>query len=388
MGHLHHLLTLGLGISTALFSQPKPPLRVSIVGTISTSKSPSYIGVMRELPVQNLMLTLAKGPKPESFIISALNNSRTDIKDLLELGLIRKDGNRYFINFALFTLEDQKLVLDVTNAYAESLEKAMLRHENEIKSIICDYDATGVDPKSVAYILVGCAGLDWNGLRLTADKGYRATTEHKPDGDYVPHAEENGEISVKKIYWGSRTDFFGDVQFTTFGDDVAKRLNLPDDFAETICNIMLSLRESPKNINELALTLGISRPEVEELISILSAYGWVEMVSNRYLIKIPVFTKRDAPMIKKVLSIVNQTMETWIQENYSKLRSDLKSMSYARSGVAFNEGFTMIWHYLFGLTNRKLIKAGLFADPYSEDRKFPGSIPVFFDPKIAGISPP
>jgi hypothetical protein len=46
--------------------------------------------------------------------------------------------------------------------------------------------------------------------------------------------------------------------------------------------------------------------------------------------------------------------------------------------VPFTESFTMVWHYIFGITNRRLVEAGLFADPYNEKRKFKGFIPLVY----------
>lgn len=388
MGHLHQRIALLLGLTTALFSQSKEPLRYSIIGSIDTSRSPNYFGVMNEISLQKFFLTLAKSAMPESAVHSALKGTRTGVKELLDLGLIRKVENEYFLNFALFTVEDQKRVIEVIDPYAESLSKALLVHQKEITSVLASYDAEGVDRKALAFLVLGCASLDWDGLQLTEDKGYRAVTGHKPDGEYVPHAEENGDISIEKIYWGSRTNSYKEISFTTFGDDVSKRLTPPKEFAEPICRIMLSLRESPKTIKELAMTPGITPLETDGLLPILLAYDWVVESAGRYRIKIPVFTTRDEAMIKKILAIGNQVMDMWLKENYQRLKLDMKSMSYTRSGVAFEEGFTMIWHYLFGLANKKLVAAGLFADPYAVGRKFKGSFPVIYDAKKSSFSPP
>ena len=36
----------------------------------------------------------------------------------------------------------------------------------------------------------------------------------------------------------------------------------------------------------------------------------------------------------------------------------------------------MIWHYIFGMANQKLVEAGMFADPYAPGRHHSGAIGV------------
>lgn len=87
-------------------------------------------------------------------------------------------------------------------------------------------------------------------------------------------------------------------------------------------------------------------------------------------------------MTRQILAIGHQVMGQWLAENYDSIRAELKDLSFTRSGVAFSEGFTMIWHYLFGITNRKLVEAGLFGDPYETTRRHKGAIPVVYELKL------
>ena len=50
--------------------------------------------------------------------------------------------------------------------------------------------------------------------------------------------------------------------------------------------------------------------------------------------------------------------------------------------MMFIINFYNIWHDLFGATNRMLVEAGLFADPYSEFYGAKGIIPVVFDESL------
>jgi hypothetical protein len=44
-----------------------------------------------------------------------------------------------------------------------------------------------------------CAGRARAGLELTAEKGYRKTKEERPNGNYVPYAEEFSGASLERI---------------------------------------------------------------------------------------------------------------------------------------------------------------------------------------------
>lgn len=115
--------------------------------------------------------------------------------------MIRREGDCYFLNFALFTAAEVKHIREVSERYAGSLSYAILAHRAEIESALHDYDAPGVDRKAVAYFVLGCASLDWDGLNITAAKGCRKETEDRPDGQYVPDAEEITSQSLERIYW-------------------------------------------------------------------------------------------------------------------------------------------------------------------------------------------
>jgi hypothetical protein len=389
-----------------------PLLEYSIVGSSSCDNKPCYSEIMSSIPVQQFLLDLAKGPRQVRAADAAAERTNVSIADLLALRLIRRDGDQYFLNFALFTAADVKRIREVSERYAGSLAGALLARHEEIATALRVYDAPGVDPKAVAYFLLGCASLDWEGLNLTARKGYRKATEEKPDGNYVPFAQEITEVSLEKIYWGSHNSSHDGVSLTSFGDHHSSpRYMLPDLLwqipklppsypdtlkaalrelmAESLDRIgyqlgrmMLALRDTQKSGTELARAAGAKENEAKALLRTLVALDYVVEQKGRYRAQIPVLTKRDEAMARKILAIGNQVMEQWLSENYESIRAELKDLSFMRSGVPFSEGFTMIWHYLFGITNRKLVEAGLFADPYETTRKYKGAIPVVYELKL------
>ncbi len=379
MGRLLFRLLLLLLAGPPLYSEPEPPLRASIAGTINMGKSPNYFRTMSGLPVQRFLLELAKGPLSEAAAVTALADAPGTLKDLLALGLIRKEGDRYHLNFALFTVSDQKRIREAIRPHAESLAKALEARKGELLGALAAYDVPGVDRRDLAFIVLGCMSLDWDGLVLTAEQGYRAAPGPRPDGNYVPQAEESSPLSLRGLYWGSQTSDENGLWLTTFGDHACKRLTPPSEFTEPMLRIMMALREGSISLNDLGRSKGLDRTEVARLMPILQAYGWVKEDAGRFRVRIPVLSRRDEPMVNNVRAIGRQVMSVWLKQHYVQLQRELGDLSYSRSGVRFQEGFTEIWHYLFGVANERLVAAGFFADPYDADRAFKGFLTVVYN---------
>ncbi len=80
---------------------------------------------------------------------------------------------------------------------------------------------------AVALFAIGCVSLDWDGLTLTAARGYR--TEPKAAEPYLPLAwQTEGGGDKRGLYWGSHS-MTDTITFTTFGDHAGvSRVAFPD----------------------------------------------------------------------------------------------------------------------------------------------------------------
>jgi len=389
-------------------SPERPVLQYSIVGSSSCETSPCYSGVMQDVAVQKFLLELANNPQGVHTEKAAALEVAEAIPDLLALQLIRLDAELYRLNFALFTAADVDRIRQVSEVYARSLAAALLAQRTQIEGLLGEYNAPGVDPKAVAYFLLGCVSLDWDGLDLTAAMGYRKTSGERPDGKYVPHAQERADETLKGIYWGSHNETYDGIRVTSFGDHHSLPRNmLPDVFwripgfpssyprtlkialsnfvadsfalrAQEFLRIMLALRDGEKSAEDLALTLSVEEGDTRVLLDVLLALEYISEHDGLYRARIPVLTARDEVMARSILAIGNQVMATWLSENYPRMKDELQDLGFARAGVPFEDGYTMIWHYLFGLANRELVEGGLFADPYAPDRTYQGAIPAVY----------
>ena len=386
-------------------------LEHSIVGSESCSKpGPCYSALMEKVPVQRFFLDLAHSPIVAADAETRLSGAGVSIDDLLALRLVRREGGRYVLNFPLFTASDVGLVRTRSEGYADSLAGAIVSRRMDLDRELAAYDAPGVDRGAVAFFLLGCVSLDWDGLEITARQHYRKVADRRPDGDYVPAAEEKTEENVKGIYWGSHNSAYGEVRFTSFGDHFSRRFAFPDLFwtvplrltgrsedpegatealqalagasvqhsAPYVGRIMLALRDGEKTSDEIAATAKLSPEDTASLLKALVALDYMREVGGRYRASIPVLSERDRVMADHVRAIGYEAMGRWLSESYPTIRADMKDLSFTHSGVPLEEGFTMIWHYIFGITNRKLVEAGLFADPYAPTRKYKGSIPAVY----------
>ena len=225
----------------------------------------------------------------------------------------------------------------------------------------------------------------------------------------MPYAEEITENSLERIYWGSHNSTYGSVQLTSFGDHFSPRYALPDLLwrlsshtvperwpdaikqriaavladppqrtGERAGRMMLALRDADKSVEELARAARMKKPEAEALLALLAELGYVGEQGARYRASVPVLAKKDLAMVTRLRRIGWEVMDAWLAANYDKVRTELADTAPTRNGVAYGEGFTQIWHYLFGIANRQLVEASLFADPYAPSRKFKGFVPTAF----------
>ena len=207
-------------------------LEYRIAGLSSCVTSPCWQKAMELIEVQRLLLQLAASTSDAENIDSLLKGSGITREDLEKLQLIRKEQDRWALNFSLFTTEDIRKIREVSGQYAQSLADGFITRRQEIEAILGSYSVPGVDPKTVAFVLLGCVSLDWDGLNITARKGYRQITGKRPDGQYVPWAEEaSAKKDIQNVYWGSHSDGSKGIQFTSFGDHYSlPRYSFPDLF--------------------------------------------------------------------------------------------------------------------------------------------------------------
>jgi hypothetical protein len=247
---------------------PEPELlNYSITGwSRSTSPAENATYAMTHREVQRLLLDIAESPRKRDDVEQALAGSGVSLSDMIANGSLRLEDGRYWLNFSLLTRADQEIVRRATDKYSQSLANAMLDRRAEIEALLKRYDLQGVDPTEVAFAVLGCFSLDWDGLNLSTAKGYLAVPPKRKNGEFYFMAEETGGLSLKRIFWGSNNDRYGEYDFTIFGDHFSPRVGLStvrsqastaqgmseEELGKVVGAMMSALREGPHTLVVLA----------------------------------------------------------------------------------------------------------------------------------------
>ncbi len=368
------------------------------------ASSREFMLVMAHLEVQKVLLDVASEPRTAAFLEERLKGTGVALETLQTLRLIRREGDKYALAFSLLTNADLDKIRAVAEVEGKSLATALLARCSEIENILARNPQLGVDWKARAFIVLGCASLDWDGLDFVRKRGYLAVPE---EGTYLPDAHQiGGGGSLRGIYWGSHS-FHETIAVTSFGDHYSLPRNALPDIISSVANLlprleapeslksrlvgaagalirrraglmMLSLREGEKTLEQLAGASGITDEETQKLVNFLLELNYIGAVDGRYRALIPVFNEHDEPMVKDLRHLGQEVMVKWFNEHYKALCQELSNLTPVRYEVPLAEGFYWVWHYIFGLANRELVTAGLFADPYDASRVFKGFIPTAY----------
>jgi hypothetical protein len=348
--------------------------------------------------VQQLLLEMAESPRSAGYIENALNELDITLSDLLNLQLVRQDGNRFELSFILYTREDMDMIRAVAEEMGKLLAESILARRTEIENIIkCDVPS-GVDWRETAFIIIGCVSLDWDGLRISRNKGFLTQPQN---GEYIPQAiQPGGGGSKRALYWGSH-NYHSQIAITSFGDHFSVRQVLPDinwrmevdapdplnksliDAARGLIRlgigrIMIALREADLNVSELSVKADLPEDDTERLVKLLLDLDYIVEVDTKYRAIITVLTDRDRKRVNQLRQIGKNVILNWFDENYSDMCQKLSDLTPVKYGVPLADGFYWVWHYVFGIANRELVDSGLFADPYDPERQFQGCIPAVY----------
>jgi hypothetical protein len=367
------------------------------------SHSSNLKSALDDISVQKALLDVAQKPRTEEYLKSVLPAARISPKSLVELGLLRQQANFYSIGFYLFSHLDEARMREITESQAHAMAAAILKRRSEIETIMQEYQLPGIDPHAALYMMLGCFSLDWDGLVLTEERGYRSSRRKAIYGWQPPGLSRRG------FYKGSHNTPYGKVTLTSFGDHaIQPRHTFPDllwgqegypdplkqqlkgiigtkgkqTIGKQVARLMTALRDGEMSLSDLAKVMGDSENDVRKLADFLVELLYLNNKNSKYSTRIPVFTSRDSMIVRRIRKIGREEMERWFESGYRQLHNELADLSPFRYGVSQEEFFYEIWHDVFGAVNRILVESGLFADPYSEYYGAKGVIPLVFEKSI------
>jgi hypothetical protein len=402
-----HVVQAQSGAETAA---SKSLISTGVTGSINASglDDPQY--VLSFVPIQHLMLDAAKRPLSKEEIQKAVQGTPLTLDHLLRLELLRKEQDVYRLNYLLLTVQDQQNIYRVSARYGQSLAEAFRARRAEFDAIFSRYPNATLRPQ-LMFDLVAGAALNWGGLDLTTELGYRVQPpRHAKGGVYLIHSAEVGaQLDFTGLCLDSQTAPGPTMSFSTFGDgpslprlqglpDVFDGLEsamedwrkLPDVYAalrsEYIALLLLAIDDAGQVINAVAhgtdtdegLAKALPLPDDRRtaVLGLLAAIGYLRHADHRYLVGVPLLTEGDKPLVEATLKLSREIMAEWLRRNYPSMKDDLSGLSPMRNGLPFSLAFSEVWHYEFGFATKFLAESGFYANPRAQGNRYEGYVPL------------
>jgi len=402
-------------------SSSKSLLSTGITGSNSSYGMDSPQHILSFRPVQELVLKAANGPLTKTEIESKLAGIDPTIDHLLRMYILREEGDKYFLNYLLLTKDDQKKIFSVSQSYAKDLSKIFTAEKSFFYDLLVNQGISESLMDETLFTLVAGMLLNWEGLKIATELGYRPEPTEYPNGDkYILHSSENGvEEPSLGMYWGSHTTTANlKWVFSTFGDgnSIPRLKGIPDlyesiyrDGFETFKaddevfgavakhfvtyineaeirdagSIMFALSEGPKSKDTLAKIVDISPARFDATLKLLEAFDHISTTSEgEYINTVPVFTENDQQMINNALEKGRRILKEWLSENYDSISNDLQSLSPMKNGLPFSLAFNEVWHYIFGFTTKYLAENGFYINPRNPEYRFKGYVPLVWSSEV------
>ncbi|MGA2859948.1 MAG: hypothetical protein ABSE40_24020 [Candidatus Sulfotelmatobacter sp.] len=397
--------------SSAENAASKPLISTSVTGFIKASglDDPQY--VLSFVPVQRLMLEATRRPLTREEIQKAIQETPVTLDRLLQLELLRtNDKDTYRLNYLLLTVEDRRTIYRVSARYGQSLADAFRAHRAEFDEIVSRYPNAALRPQLMFDLIAGAA-LNWGGLDLTTELGYRVQEpRHATGGVYLVHSDELGaQLDSTGLYLDSETGPGSKMSFSTFGDGLSSpRLQgLPDVFdgldsaiedwrklpdvygalrSEYLQLLLLAIDDAGQAMNAvangtdtdatLAKTLPLPEGRRIAILRLLTAIGYLRDTDHGYVVGVPALTERDKPLVDATLKLSRDIMTDWLRQNYAPVKNELSELSPMRNGLPFSLVFSEVWHYEFGFAAKSLAESGFYANPRAPGNRYEGYVPL------------
>jgi hypothetical protein len=388
-----------------------PLLHTGITGVkhVTGLADPTFVLKLR--PVQHVVLDAVNGPIAAAHIDSLLNGAPVSRSDLVTLGILRPHGDEYAIAYLVLTADDQRAIYAASETYGPSLARAYESYRADFDRLLAHYRRPALRAE-LAFAIVAGMSMNWDGLKLTTELGYRVAPVHYRNGDvYLFHSNQPGANNpALGIYSESHSLPGPRTVFTTFGDgpSIPRTYGIPDVFdgpaedgleslkgdpvaygavqGELLAYIedgtadagamMSALADAPLTVQALRARVAIPDTRLNASLHFLEALGYIHKSADTYDVAVPVLTLHDKPMLDSTLALSRRIMTEWLAANHGAIEHDLAGLSSVRDGLPFAAPFSEVWHYIFGLAAKSLAAEGFYADPRAPGRRDIGYVPL------------
>ncbi len=347
--------------------------------------------------VQEALLELAHEPLDSEQLHAKYSQVEAEIANLLRVGAIREEEGRIYLNFTLLTHRDHEILFSIGREYGELLAEQVASKSGQIRELMSSCSRTAASPEQLAFIAVGFCILDITALRRLSDWGYMLFQKEQTGGSFTVFATEKVELDLSGVYYGGHMDEAGPYRLVSFGDHarLPRRL-LPDvlwqafrpgpkvDSQQTRDLVGAYRQQLKGDIASVIPTLlpGAEGPDClssEPLMqTIVEWLDWLGYLSDATL-SVPYFSAADGPALSELQAILVPELRAWCQQYYESIKKATGEATPLRHGVPYPEVFGHMWHYVFGLANKRLADMGLIFDAYAPDHRSPGCVPAILE---------
>jgi len=379
-------------------------LSVSICGNtapdVKPEDNPSYY--LGDNLVQEAVLWVAAEFPTRQGLFDRYGSIAASIENLFRVGALREEAGRVLLNFTLFTRNDHRIIRERSDRHAADLAEWILADRQLIEDMLPQLTFNRATMQKTAMIAVGCLALDAGGLQTLAELGYTLPEKRQTGGIFTVSAEEKTELDLRGIYWGCHSDLQAGLSFVSFGDHAVQGRNaLPDilwrrpfwvrkeDDTPTYRAMTSGYLDALRNdLAKVVRQLARQDGDVVEattacpaavLVDWLDSLGYLD--ADRRL-AVPYFAAEDVAAVRTVKKTVLDKVREWSSANYEDLKANLADVTPMKHGVDFREVMIQVWHWIFGLTNKRLAEAGFFFDTYATGHKSPGCVPAIVEEEV------
>lgn len=405
---MRRAILLVLAAFFASAQEPPTLLDVAITGGYrippGTPRNENPFELLLTPQVQHLLLRMSGKSLAPSEMEDLLRGTDITPRNLLSAGLLRKTEHGYAIAFSLLTKKDQSRLALGIEPFAESLASALIADRIKLQELAArSPQHNHLSPGAMAFFVLGCVSLDWDGLSLITCEGYRATPQTTRFGKFLLWAIEIDESQpIVKLYDQSTSTTFKDATFTSFGVSpltghsraafpevfrdlraefnnleiskpqskaLRKALDAPTNaYFNQMGKLLLALRTS-KSLKEAAVAAGQDGQTFEASLSMLESLHYIRRDAAKGTVEaiVPVLTMEDAPWLMELRTRAWLILKDWFAKNYKPLEAAFSDLSASRQGVPFPVVFDQVFHYLFGRANARIMASGLFVDVEAKD---------------------
>ncbi|MFW6040506.1 MAG: hypothetical protein ACOC85_01575 [Thermoplasmatota archaeon] len=378
-----------------------------ICGDLDYTNTPSEknpLPTLRKEEVGKAIFDINASPISKGDLLLRYPYIYEDIDKLLKLNVLKEKKGKIYVNFTVIDKEDEKLIFEKCEKYADDLKERLKEGWADIPKILDRYQNKNVSKEKLAFMIVGCYFLDWGSLELFRKWDVCDHMKTQPGGNkYLLWGEHSDIGELKEIYWGGHMYKDEKYIFHNFGDHDEETIRnaFPDilhrtpdldfeggeEYRSLLFEKKIELARDIGDFIDLIGKEGIKKKyllkrdnakKADKIFNLLKKMRYIEEKNGEVYLSIPYFTPEDKDMIIAIVTRLIPILKGWLEENIDKLKMNLSEIKPIVNGIPFEEFFVQLWHYVFGLTNKKLAEDGIIFDTYSEVSNHKGYLPALF----------